>query len=192
MALNSNNLKAALETISAHLPEIEHELNSADSQLGDGDTGVMLSRVIKALNAAEINPDDLGASFTSYARATASATGSSLGTLIAIALTTFAKATKGRQEIAWLELSTILTLALENMSARGGAVLGDKTVLDSLNAIAIAIKDIDDPERISLVAVRAAQSALDEYLPRSNKVGRARMFAEASKGLHDPGMLAVL
>lgn len=193
MALTSSILRNTVSRIVVVLPSLEQELNEADSKLGDGDTGGMLARVVAAIDQA--GPDDgadVGVTLTAYAKATVGATGSSLGTLIATALMTASRQTKGRSEVPWVELGTILGDARDAMSARGGANLGDKTVLDALDAVAKSIAGYDQPTLIHAAALMAAKATLEEYRDRPNKMGRARMFADASKGLDDPGMLAMV
>lgn len=179
-------------TVSARaMAGLEQELNDADAKLGDGDTGGMLARVIGALDSAPITADaDLGAAFSAYARAAATATGSSLGTLFATALMTFAKETKGRSSAPIAELGHMLAKARDAMMARGGASLGDKTVLDGLDAVAGALEGVEEGAEARDKAAAAALAALDAYRDRQNKIGRARMFADATIGMDDPGMLA--
>jgi hypothetical protein len=64
-------------------------------------------------------------------------------------------------------------------------------VLDSLDAIATATAGLSDPSAILRAADEAATRALDDFRDRENRLGRARMFAEKSRGLDDPGMLAL-
>lgn len=170
---------------------LEQELNAADAKLGDGDTGGMLARVIGALDGARLpEGGDVGTAFSAYAKAAAMATGSSLGTLLATALMTLARETRGRDAVPVSELGDLLAKARDAMMARGGAGLGDKTVLDALDAVASAIAGVDDAGDAGQRAVLAAGDALDRFRQKPNKVGRARMFAEATIGLDDPGMLA--
>lgn len=193
MSLTAGNFSEAVARIRAVLPALELELNQADSKLGDGDTGGMLARVVQAIDgAAPQNGDDVGLALSAYAKATVGATGSSLGTLIATALMTASRKTKGRTEVPWSELGAILGEARDAMSARGGASLGDKTVLDALDAVAKSIEGLDQGSVIHAAALTAARATLEEFRDRPNKMGRARMFAEASKGLDDPGMLAMV
>jgi dihydroxyacetone kinase-like protein len=42
------------------------------------------------------------------------------------------------------------------------------------------------------VARNAASKAIEEFRDKPNRIGRARMFAEKSIGMDDPGMVAVL
>ncbi|ODT81768.1 MAG: Dak phosphatase [Pelagibacterium sp. SCN 64-44] len=193
MALTSTHLRRAVSRVVAVLPALETELNEADSRLGDGDTGAMLARVVQAMDAAApADGEEVGAALSAYAKATMGATGSSLGTLIATALMTISRQTKGREQVPWSELADLLAQARDAMSARGGASLGDKTVLDALDSVARALVGLDQPEGIQAAAQTAARATLEEFRDRPNKMGRARMFADASKGLDDPGMLAMV
>lgn len=171
---------------------LEQELNAADGKLGDGDTGVTLRRVFdRVAQAAEAPADTLGAAFLACARAGAGATGSSLGTLCAIALMDAGKATQGEAAVEWSRLGSMLQSALEAMMKRGRANLGDKTILDTLHAIAEATAGLTDLDQIKPTALDAAQAALEAFRSQPCKMGRARMFGEKSIGIDDPGMLAL-
>jgi dihydroxyacetone kinase-like protein len=114
-----------------------------------------------------------------------------LDDLLATALLTFAKATKGRSELPWSELSSLIEQAIEAMKARGGASLGDKTILDALHSIAKNLSGITDGSTAVLAAETGARAALEHFKPLPCKIGRARLFPEKSTGSHDPGMLAL-
>ncbi|MBO9127721.1 dihydroxyacetone kinase subunit L [Rhizobium sp. 16-488-2a] len=168
---------------------LEAELNDADSKLGDGDTGVMLTRVLNKFAETEFAGCDLGNALQTLARAAAAATGSSLGTLFATALLTIGRMTKGNETAQWDELAGWLKAALEAMIQRGGASLGDKTVLDAMDGVAKAIEGLDSARAISKASSVAANRVLDDFRSKPCKIGRARMFAEKSVGIDDPGML---
>jgi dihydroxyacetone kinase len=184
-------LKVGIERIAAQGAEIERELNAADAKLGDGDTGVMLRRVFQKLSEASAGiPSDMSGALRAYALASSAATGSSLGTLITTALLTAAKATEGKAELGWNDLAGIISAALEAMMKRGGAKLGDKTILDTFAAVGQAVSGLSGASSIRATILRASREALDAYRARPCRIGRARMFAEKSVGLDDPGMLA--
>lgn len=166
----------------------EQDLNEADSRLGDGDTGGMLARVIGTMAEQNLSgAADLGAALSLLARAAASATGSSLGTLLATALLTIARETKGQAEIDPAVLADLVGKARDAMMQRGGAKLGDKTVLDSMDAAARALSGASNPAQ---AVAAAADEALAEFRDKPNRIGRARMFGDATIGVDDPGMLA--
>lgn len=166
----------------------EQDLNAADSRLGDGDTGGMLARVIGKMAEQDLSgAADPGAAMSLLARAGASATGSSLGTLLATALLTMAKETKGQPEIEASALAELVGKARDAMMQRGGASLGDKTVLDSMDAAARALVNAEAP---AAAVAGAAEEALVQFRDKPNRIGRARMFGDATIGIDDPGMLA--
>ncbi|MDK1373648.1 DAK2 domain-containing protein [Sinorhizobium sp. 6-70] len=170
---------------------LEQELNAADAKLGDGDTGSMLARVIGAMAASE--PQAAGSVsdvFGRLARAGMSATGSSLGTLFASSLLGLSKQTREWERVDWEDLSSLLAAARDGMMARGNAKLGDKTVLDALDAVAAAVAGEVDAEGAARAAREAVDRVILEFRGRPCRMGRAKFFAEKSVGLDDPGMLA--
>lgn len=190
MAIDIAVLGHAVQVVQGRMATLEQELNAADSRLGDGDTGSMLARVAGKLSEVDLSGSaDLGAAFMALARAAMSATGSSLGTLLASALMTLSRETKGQAAIEWQALAPLLTAARDAMIARGGAKLGDKTVLDALDALAATVVGLDQPE-LRAAALAAGPAVLDRFRDLPCQIGRARMFAEKSRGMDDPGMLA--
>ena len=166
------------------------ELNAADGALGDGDLGITVSKGFAAAAAADL-PDDIGLAFLECAKAFQRVSSSSYGTLVATGFMAAAKATKGRSDIAADEVPELVAAARDAMMARGKGQLGDKTVLDGLDAIASALKGVDGGG-MRRQAVEAVEATLQAFKGRPCKLGRARMFAEKSAMLDDPGQLALL
>ena len=169
------------------------ELNELDGKLGDGDLGATLEKCARLMQdglAGDFEtPSDL---FKVCAMACTRASGSSFGTLMAVAFMTLTKETMGKNELASADVEPLLGKVLDALMARGKASLGDKTVLDSLEAIRLAVTDLADEAQLAEIAFAASSSALDAYRDKPNQIGRARMFAEKSIGMDDPGMVAVL
>ncbi len=191
MALTTESLKTGLTRIAAAMEAAADELNTADGKLGDGDLGVTMVRGGRLVTEAlpEL-PEDVGLALMKCAQAFTKTSGSSYGTLLATGLMSAAKATRGRTEVPWAETGALLAGALEAMRLRGKASLGDKTVLDAIDAARVEIGDLDDPTAIAEAADRGVAAALDRFRDQPNKVGRARIFGNRSIGLDDPGMLA--
>lgn len=191
MAITADMLRVAAMRAKDEAARAQDDLNAADGKIGDGDTGVMLRRLFEAVAAAApANEGDLGHVFQAFAKACSSTTGSSLGTLVTVAMMTLAKATRGRAEIGWYELGDLLTSVRDQMMARGGAKLGDKTVVDMLDAVAIALAPCKTPGDAIAAAQKASRETLATFRDRPNRLGRARMFGDKTVGLDDPGMLA--
>ena len=187
-------LRAALARCCEAMEAAAPELNALDGRLGDGDLGTTLAKC--AANLREVfaaPPAGLDALLKAGAQACARASGSSFGTLLAVAFLTAAKAVGARESLDRAALADLLGAVGDAISQRGGANAGDKTMLDSLAAIAAALREAPDTSADALKALtrEAAQQALDAFRDRPNRIGRARMFAERSVGLDDPGMVAV-
>ncbi len=183
-------LAQGVQRIAARMEASAGELNALDGKLGDGDLGVTMSR--GAANVIQALPgftDDVGQALLTCAHAFTKESGSSFGTLLAFALMSVAKATKGRKEIPWSEMSSLLRTAFETMATRGKASLGDKTVLDVLDAAARATDGLNDPAKILQAALSATQETMDRLRNKPAQVGRARIFGDRSIGLDDPGMV---
>ncbi len=191
MALTSTALADGLARIAAHMDTVADELNALDGQLGDGDLGVTMTRGGRALREIlPTLPADVGLALLACAQAMTKVSGSSYGTLLATGLMAAAKATRGRTEVPWDETAALLRAALAAMTARGKASLGDKTVLDALDAAAQGADGKSEPAEILAAAAAAVDATQERMRGMQAKVGRARIFGERSIGLDDPGMCA--
>lgn len=189
--LSAADLAAATARAHAAMATLEQELNAADAKLGDGDTGGMLARVIERLASVDAKDgQDLGRTFGAYAQAATASTGSSLGTLFATALLVFGRATKGAAELSPADLGRILGDARDAMLKRGQSKLGDKTVIDAIDAVATTVSGLENWTELAAAARESANAVLSDFRDKPCKIGRARMFGDKSRGLDDPGMLA--
>jgi dihydroxyacetone kinase-like protein len=189
--LTTASIVWALKRVKESLPRYADELNALDGALGDGDLGVTLSRAAERLQTD--SPDaagDVGLLLLNSAKAFSGASGSTYGTLLATGLMAAAKQTKGRSAAPWSEVSGLLGAAGAAMAARGKSQLGDKTVLDVIEAARRATETIDDPAKLTPAAIEAIDAALAEFRTAPFKQGRARIFGEKGIGRDDPGMIA--
>ena len=192
MSVTVTTIASAIARANDAMAGLEQVLNEADAKLGDGDTGGMLARVIGKMAETDLSgAAEPAAALSQLAKAASIATGSSLGTLFATGLLAVSRESRGRETIEPGELSGLVAKARDAMIARGGASLGDKTVLDSLDAIAKALEGVGSTEEAASVAAGAAGAALDEFRGKPNRIGRARMFGDPTIGQDDPGMLAI-
>lgn len=169
------------------------ELNALDGRLGDADLGATLDKCATLMEQAlpEL-PDSLAGIFKRCAQASAKASGSSFGTLLTVALMTAGKHCAGRESLSTPDVAALLSEVIATLSARGGAALGDKTVLDGLDAIRRALSGAAADAPALALAGAAVRESLDAFRDKPNRMGRARMFAEKTIGLDDPGMVALL
>lgn len=189
MGFNTTDLRTAAARLAAAAEAAQDELNGLDGQLGDGDLGITVATGWKEV-ANETLPDDVGMAFLAASKAFQRVSSSSYGTLTATALMAAAKKTKGRTEIPWSEVPGLVAAARDAMMERGKGALGDKSVLDIVDAVAKATEGMDDPAAMRTAAAAAADAALDDFRGRPNRLGRARMFGDKTIGMDDPGMRA--
>jgi dihydroxyacetone kinase-like protein len=76
------------------------------------------------------------------------------------------------------------------MSQRGKGQLGEKTVLDTLEAARSAMEGLSDPAALLDAADRAVSECIERFRQQPSRQGRARIFGENSAGKDDPGMVA--
>lgn len=190
-SLDAAALRAGLARVAERMVGCRDELNAADAMLGDGDIGVAVAEGFEAVRA-ELDglPDDLGAALLKCAQALVRVRASSFATILATGFMAAAAVVKGRTTAPWTTVPSMLEAAVARMSARGSSALGEKTVLDTLEAIRTATAGVEDPGQMIGRAVEAARKALDDFRPKPCRQGRARIFADRSMGLDDPGMLA--
>jgi phosphoenolpyruvate---glycerone phosphotransferase subunit DhaL len=187
----TDTLREGFGRITAKLEACADELNALDAVLGDGDLGVTMMRGAKSVQTELENlPDDVGMALLKCAQAFTKISGSTLGTLLATGLMSAAKATKGRREVPWNEVSSLLAGAGNSMSSRSQGQLGDKTILDALEAARDATQGSEDPSAMVSAANEAVASSLERFRGQPSRQGRARIFGDRSIGQDDPGMVA--
>jgi len=192
MTLSKAVLVEAIDRVTLAMERDFGELNAADGALGDGDLGVTMTRGMRAISQMKDDlPDDLGMALMQCAQAFTKSSGSSYGTLMATGLLSAAKTLKGQTQFEVGQIPDLVAAARDKMRDRGKAELGGKTVLDSLDAVARATRGLDDKNAVAAAASDAVDQALEDFRDKPATIGRARIFAEKSIGLDDPGMLAM-
>ena len=183
------DVRDAISRIQKQVQQTAEDLCARDGQLGDGDLGITLEKAFNRLaEIAPTLPDDLGKAFAAAAAAISKVSSSSFGTLLATGLLAAAKQTIGKTELPSTAVPDLLRTACQKMSERGSASLGDKTVLDTIDAAARAL-DSHPKDSVNAV-VAAVDETLTRFRDQQSKIGRARIFSDRSTGLDDPGMVA--
>ncbi|MGQ9635734.1 MAG: dihydroxyacetone kinase subunit L [Bryobacteraceae bacterium] len=191
--LTVNSLRWAIDQLNQGATRMADELNALDGAVGDGDLGVTLSRSFQRLAAAAATlPPDLGQALLECAMAFTKVTASTFGTLFATGLMAAGRHCRGKQELDWSELPVLLGAAVEAMLSRGQSALGDKTVVDAVDAVRKACQGMTTPKPILASAQEAIRQTMAEFRDRPFGQGRARIFGEKALGKDDPGMAALL
>ncbi|MCL4298237.1 MAG: DAK2 domain-containing protein [Anaerolineae bacterium] len=173
-------------------------LTSLDQAMGDGDTGITLTKVADGVLAyLQANPvSDIGKFLGAAGMAANKAAPSTMGTLLATALMRAGKEVMGKTEISSQDLVAMFKAADLGMQERGKAKPGDKTIIDALHpayeAFAAAVEGGASLSGAGAKALVAAEAGRDSVTPLRSKVGRASWVGERTEGQVDPGCEALV
>ncbi|MFD4370949.1 dihydroxyacetone kinase subunit DhaL [Streptomyces sp. NPDC058486] len=158
-------------------------LTELDSAIGDADHGANLKRGFSAVaeTLAKEPPATPGAVLTAAGRQLISTVGGASGPLYGTLLRRAGKALGDSGEVTREELADALAAGVAAVGQLGGAVPGDKTMLDALTPAVAALR----------ASFAAARTAADEgalaTVPLRARKGRASYLGERSVGHQDPG-----
>ncbi|WP_029090141.1 dihydroxyacetone kinase family protein [Brevibacterium album] len=185
-------LRALLLGALPQMPAHAEELRRLDAAVGDGDLGITVSAGAEAVAAAVAGlPSDAAESVVllTAASAFASANPSTFAALVGTGLAAAAEAVDaeaGSDPAA--RCAAGLRAFADRVSERGGARLGDKTFLDVL----IPLAELAGAGAGLRALESEAQRLLAESTPLQNRRGRAAWQGERTRGLPDPGSVAVV
>jgi dihydroxyacetone kinase-like protein len=199
----SRPLVLALTAAAGALAGSVTELNRLDGYAGDGDMGITMGEVARALEEVLDADHQLatGQLLQSCGATVARRAPSTSGTLIA---TGFLRAAKTLGDVAEgpegdaTAVDRAFRAALEGIQARGKAAVGDRTLVDGLDAVctslhesAIAGRNLREALQF---AAQAAESTAEATVSMSPKVGRASWVPDRAIGHADAGctMLAIV
>lgn len=172
--------------------EAEH-LSQLDSPIGDADHGTNMRRgFIAARTAVEQEPPDTpGGVLVAVGRQLISTVGGASGPLYGTLLRRAGKALGGEPAVSAGQLKDALRAGVDGVAQLGGAVQGDKTMLDALlpalDAFAGALDAGGATAEALGAAAQAAQDGAKATIPMRARKGRASYLGERSIGHQDPG-----
>ena len=137
----SATLVAMCEGMTAHIDELTH----ADQAIGDGDHGLGVERGLKAAREAveseAASADDVGAVLERFGTAMLTSMGGASGAVYGSLFRRGARGLKGLASFDAAALATFLEDGLAGVQERGGARVGDKTLVDPLAAAAATARE---------------------------------------------------
>ena len=182
-------MRRAAALVGAH----RTELSELDRQIGDGDHGENLARGLEAVVARlEAQPEAalVGDVMRTVATTLMSTVGGASGPLYGTAFLRAARAT-ARPSLDADGVVVLLEACLEGVRDRGGAQVGDKTMLDAwvpaAEAAARAAEEGADVVEVLRRAAQAAREAAEGTAGMAAARGRASLLGELSVGVADPG-----
>lgn len=176
---------ALLEAICNRLVAMENELNRLDARTGDGDTGSTAATGARSVLAlkSKLPLADPAATMAVIGETLGTSMGGSSGVLLSIFFTAAAQ-----KHGAGGDLPAALAAGLERMTFYGGAVPGDRTMVDALAPALAALAK----EGIAAAAKAARAGAAATGGMTRAKAGRSSYLgARDLEGIPDPGAEAV-
>lgn len=190
-------LREVVLAVTAQLPQYASELRELDAALGDGDLGITVGDGSTAARlAVEALPVDAHPSeiFKAIGAAFASANPSTYAALVGSGLMASGRAVAEVTTFSTPELAVAGRALLEHIKQRGGAELGDKTVVDVIDPVVAILENSTNlsPRELADVSVQVARDAVAQGASRTSKRGRASWVGDRSVGHRDPGSVAFL
>ncbi len=190
-----NALSAAADAVEGSAAE----LNRLDGYAGDGDLGITMTQAAQALREvlAASKEQSVAQLLSSCGAAMARSAPSTSGTLVATGFLRAAKALAEPPDNAVEALVRAFAAAMEGIQARGKAAVGDRTLVDGLDAVSNSLAlsltaGLGTHEALDQAA-RAASASAEATAEMEPKAGRASWVPERAKGHPDAGceMLAI-
>jgi len=194
-SLSTEEVTAMLLQVCDSIIAAEPVLSEADRNLGDGDHGLGMQRGMTAAKEKlqSAAPESIEKAFSSVGMAMMSSMGGASGAIFGTFFRQGGKALAGREAFDAEGLSLFLQAGNDGVKSRGGAAVGDKTVVDALEPAAVASAEVKDKSLSD--AFEAVSSAADSGLEASKamiaKFGRAKTLGEAAIGFPDAGAMSV-
>jgi dihydroxyacetone kinase-like protein len=192
------DLKRFFDVMSDLVQENKDLLTKLDSELGDGDLGITMTKGFgkAAVDLKDFDETDVGKLLVKGGMVIASAAPSTMGTLIATGFMRGGKAVTGKDIIGLEGLVDVLDSFVSGIMDRGKAKPGDKTIIDSLKPAADALKGAsesgEDLVKGVEMACMAAEAGVESTKSMKSQHGRAAWFGDKSLGKQDPGAMVGL
>lgn len=196
--VNSQEVVNALRKASSRVKAKQDQIRELDAACGDGDLGITVKRGFTAIEQllADIEDGSLDGILRQIGMEFNNAAASTFGALFATALVSASKEVKNKTQINVDDLFSMLKAACTGVQSRGGAELGDKTLLDALIPATESVGEVASSNSATIEkaleeAVIAAQRGLESTKGMKPQVGRAKQLGGKVNDVQDPGATVV-
>jgi dihydroxyacetone kinase phosphoprotein-dependent L subunit len=197
MSTSFADVEYVVRTIAQTAVDNEKEFGDLDAVVGDGDFGYSLARGFEiVLNDWDTyDRTDIGTFLKKIAVVITSRIGGTSGPIWGTAFLRAGAKASGKTEITGDDVVLMLRSAAEGISARGKAVLGEKTLLDALipatDTIEAAVARGAGASEIARAAATTMRESAEATKSMEAKRGRASYTGERSIGSVDAGAMAL-
>jgi dihydroxyacetone kinase phosphoprotein-dependent L subunit len=192
------DVEATVRSIGATALKNEQYFCELDSYAGDADFGVSLASGFRAIEQewSQLDRSSIGSFLLKISIVISKNVGGCSGPIWGTAFMRAGALSKDRTTITLDDLDKMLTASIEGIQKRGGAQLGDKTLLDALAPIRdIVHEHAGNPNANAREVLQRATEVANEAIERTRglvaKRGRQQFTGDRSIGTPDPGIVAI-
>jgi len=196
--ISQANIERAILTTADTVLRNEQYFCHLDGLAGDGDFGNSLATGFRVIqnDFETIDRSNIGAMLLKISMLVSKHVGGSSGPIWGTGFMKAAMVSKGKESVTLAELSEMVGTAVDGIQARGGAKLGDKTLLDALIPVKEVLQKHAESGTADLGAVLkeaadAAEEAIDATRHLVAHRGRASQVGDRSANTPDPGIVAI-
>jgi phosphoenolpyruvate---glycerone phosphotransferase subunit DhaL len=196
--LNLLQVERALQTVARISRENEKYFCDLDGEMGDADFGKSIGDGFRAVmnELPSIDRSDIGTFLIKVGTVFASHAGGTSGPIWGTAFLKAGLKAKGKTELTASDVVQMGRAAVQGMMARGGAQVGDKTLLDAIvpaldKVEALSREGRSDFKSIFQAASLVATAAIEGTREWPAKRGRQSYAGDRTIGTLDPGIVAV-
>ncbi len=192
------DFETAIKSITATVLKNEQYFCELDSYAGDADFGVSLASGFRVVSQEwnELDRTSIGGFLQKISMIMMRNVGGCSGPIWGTGFMRAGALAKDRTSITLADLDNMLSASIEGIQKRGGAQLGDKTLLDALIPIRDVVHEhVDkpdvDPGLVLQKATQVANDAIEQTKDLVAKRGRQQFTGDRSRGTPDPGIVAI-
>ena len=191
--MTADQLADLIERMAARVLAEREMLNRLDAATGDGDHGSSISGAL-ALAVQEIGAleePSPHAIWLTTAKALLNGMGGASGAIFGTFFLKGAARLKDVERISQADMAALLEAGLAGVQARGGAQVGDKTMVDALAPAVGAFSAAADFPSAWQAAADAAATGAESTRNLLARQGRAKYLGERAIGHADPGATTI-
>ncbi len=195
MEIDALKFKDILINIADTIEKNVDYLTELDAEIGDGDHGVNMNKGFKKIKALLLEKEnnqinDIGEMLIMAGKVLLNEIGGAMGPLYGGGMVKAGMALKNKTSINKDDILTLFSNMLESIKSLGGAKVGDKTMVDTLEPfvntykLEVANNDLVTTFKKALDSAKTGMLSTKDII---SKVGRSSRLLERSKGHIDVG-----
>jgi dihydroxyacetone kinase phosphoprotein-dependent L subunit len=192
------DIEQTVKTMAATALRNERYFSDLDAAAGDADFGVSLASGFRVIDKdwEQFDRSSIGNFLLKISMVITRHVGGCSGPIWGTGFMRAAALCRDKSSLTLPDLDKMLTASIEGIQQRGGAVAGDKTLLDALIPMRDKIREYcDQPDADPAAVLREATAVANDAIERTRdwvaKRGRQSFTGERSCGSPDPGIVAV-